>query len=405
MEGTVDGMKLAIPAPSCRADGSFEPRQCSAGRCWCVDSFGLPRKQGQCPYLVPSSGTCEWSCRSDAECGADERCCATGCGTACARTDPRSACQHRRALALHTAAESGSPPAWSWVPTCADDGAFEPVQCKDKGRTCWCVDTAGNEIPGTRATNSTPNCEAPNKCPPAECSEEGGQAEAAAACEHGRALDAAGCPRCACRDPCAEARCPPGDACALVPLECDLSGQVGSCGVLAVCTGGSSASAAAAGPCPGGGAPLPAPGAAAPLTCGPNAASCPSTHACRYGPHSAPAVCCPKPRTVCFESKDEGVCSNGSKMNVTRWHFNHERNRCERFQYHGCSGNHNNFHTKEECNAVCPVPELRVERLREKNTVVAAQKYGNRNHLRTSLMQRSWVAWEPSSMFMFRLHR
>ncbi|KAL4715074.1 hypothetical protein ACJJTC_015008, partial [Scirpophaga incertulas] len=28
MEGTVDGMKLAIPAPSCRADGSFEPRQC-----------------------------------------------------------------------------------------------------------------------------------------------------------------------------------------------------------------------------------------------------------------------------------------------------------------------------------------------------------------------------------------
>lgn len=40
MEGTVDDMKLALPAPSCNADGSFTSQQCANGRCWCVDSFG-----------------------------------------------------------------------------------------------------------------------------------------------------------------------------------------------------------------------------------------------------------------------------------------------------------------------------------------------------------------------------
>lgn len=40
MEGTVDGMKLALPGPTCNQDGSFTSQQCAKGRCWCVDSFG-----------------------------------------------------------------------------------------------------------------------------------------------------------------------------------------------------------------------------------------------------------------------------------------------------------------------------------------------------------------------------
>lgn len=40
MEGTVDGMKLALPAPTCKSDGSFTSQQCANGRCWCVDTFG-----------------------------------------------------------------------------------------------------------------------------------------------------------------------------------------------------------------------------------------------------------------------------------------------------------------------------------------------------------------------------
>ncbi|XP_063831607.1 neurogenic locus notch homolog protein 1 [Ostrinia nubilalis] len=464
MEGTVDGMKLALPPPTCNPDGSFSTQQCAKGRCWCVDSFGteiprtsghnassvdcdklreeldcldmtcrmgcdygfeiganrcptcrcrdpcagvtcpadracavvdvacdadycppvpacLPRKPGQCPYLVPSNGACEWSCRNDAECGPAERCCATGCGTACTKAEHQSACQQRRALALHMAAESGSPPSWTWVPECQEDGTYASVQCRGADKTCWCVDAAGIEMPGTRTTNSTPNCDAPSECPDPGCNED-------EVCAHGRELDAKGCPTCECRDPCAEAKCRDDETCELVPLDCE--GDI--CPPLARC--------APSPQCPDG-EPLQAPDGSGALTCGPSAAACPSTHACRFAPHdsrpsvccpkppaacpsthacrfaphdSRPSVCCPKPRTVCFESKEPGVCTGGDGLNTTRWHFNHERNRCERFRYHGCAGNHNNFRTKEECNAVCPVLSP-CERLREKNEA-AAQKYG-----------------------------
>ncbi|XP_045503033.1 balbiani ring protein 3 isoform X1 [Colias croceus] len=456
MEGTVDGMKLALPAPTCEADGSFTSRQCSNGRCWCVDTFGteipdtasngtdidcdkvrselscleltcrmgcdygfevganrcptcrcrdpcadvtcaegracalvdvacdadycppvpacLPRKTGQCPYLVPWTGACEWACRSDSECSGEQRCCATGCGTACTDVKHHSPCQQRRALALHKAAESGNPPAWSWVPECTEDGAYERVQCKGTEKTCWCVDVSGNEIPGTRSTNSTPPCDSPLECPTTHCSH--------TTCPHGRELDSTGCPTCACRDPCAETKCRADETCELLPVECEGD----TCPPLARCSPRPQ--------CPWGSA-LTAPDGSV-LRCGPSAAACPSTHACRFAPHdSAPAVCCPKPRTVCFENKDEGDCSDAKGLNATRWFFNPERNRCERFKYNGCSGNHNNFRTKEECNAVCPVegdtakltqkkigpmltePEVLspCERLREKNEG-AAQKYG-----------------------------
>ncbi|CAB3248715.1 unnamed protein product [Arctia plantaginis] len=457
MEGTVDGMKLALPAPTCKSDGSFTSQQCANGSCWCVDSFGteipetttnnasaidcekvrselscleltcrmgcdygfelgsgrcptckcrdpcagvtcpdgrtcatvdvacdadycppvpacLPKKPGQCPYLVPSNGACEWSCRSDAECGPMERCCATGCGTACTKAVHQTACQQRRALALHTAAESGNPPAWTWVPQCKEDGAYELVQCRGSDKACWCVDVAGNEIAGTRTFNSTPNCDAPIKCPIPTCPVND-------ICANGRKLDDKGCPTCDCYDPCAEAKCRTDETCELVPLECEGV----SCPPLAQC--------APAPQCPDGVNPLQAPDGSGPLLCGPSAAACPFTHACRFAPHdSRPSVCCPKPRTVCFENKDEGSCSDTEVLNTTRWYFNHERNRCERFRYHGCSGNHNNFRTKEECNTVCPLKEETAklnkkitfdidtvlspcERLREKNEI-AAQKYG-----------------------------
>ncbi|CAG4931172.1 unnamed protein product [Parnassius apollo] len=285
-----------------------------------------------------------------------------------------------RALALHTAAERGSPPSWSWVPECKDDGSYEKIQCRGSEKVCWCVDEAGNEIPGTRSTNSTPSCDAPAQCPDPGCNEE-------EVCAHGRQLDDKGCPTCACRDPCAEAKCREDEICELVNLNCE---QGEACPALGRC--------APAPQCPDGGEALRAPGDVTPLTCGPSAAACPATHACRYAPHDPrPAVCCPKPRTVCFESKDEGICQPGAgaSLNASRWYFNAARNRCERFTYGGCSSNHNNFRTKDECNAVCPVDEITTkltnkktqgiiietevltpcERLREKNEA-AAQKYG-----------------------------
>nr|XP_057909617.1 thyroglobulin [Doryrhamphus excisus] len=44
------------------------------------------------------------------------------------------------------------------VPQCTQDGRFRPVQCNGQDQTCWCVDTDGLEVPGTRTNSSIPQC-------------------------------------------------------------------------------------------------------------------------------------------------------------------------------------------------------------------------------------------------------
>ncbi|GBP12843.1 Papilin [Eumeta japonica] len=371
--------------PTCQCRDPCSGVTCPAGRACAVVDVAcdadycppvpacLPRKPGQCPFLVPSNGACEWSCRADAECGAGERCCATGCGTACAQALHQTACEQRRALVLHVSAESGSPPRNSWVPSCTSDGAYEKIQCRASDNVCWCVDQAGLEIAGTRAVNATPNCETPLVCPE--------QCEDVIQCPHGRELDTNGCPTCACADPCATAKCRDDETCQIITPECESD----SCPSLAYC--------APAALCPGGAQPLDAPDGSGALRCGPTAAACPSSHACRFAPHDAtPPVCCPKPRSVCLESPKGEDCVDGTKNNSIRWYFNPERNRCERFRRQGCLSSHNNFRSKEECNAVCPILSS-CERLREKNEV-AAQKYGSSKGTFIPACDASG-AWEP----------
>lgn len=48
----------------------------------------FPKKQGQCPFLVPPAGedledTCAYECRSDNHCMGSKKCCSNGCGTLC----------------------------------------------------------------------------------------------------------------------------------------------------------------------------------------------------------------------------------------------------------------------------------------------------------------------------------
>ncbi|KAJ9582850.1 hypothetical protein L9F63_022809 [Diploptera punctata] len=437
MEGTREGMRLALPPPKCHmGNGLYEATQCDRGECWCVDSFGteipgtktrgptacealreelgcldltcrlgcdygfqldrdtrcplcecrnpcdgvtcsvgescqmvevncegeycppvpacLPNKPGQCPYLVPvGNGSCDYECRSDLNCNGSEKCCSNGCGTQCIAPVMLTACQHRRAILEHKAHETGIPASQMYLPQCREeDGSFEPVQCHPKSRQCWCVDNKGDELPGTRAPPDVqPSCAGniPSNCPAFRC----------APCPYGYQMDLSGCPTCTCKDLCAEISCyEEGEACRLVEVSCTDQ----PCPPVPMCL------PRRENPCLTG-HPLLEPGSTDMVQCGPNGSPCPSSHKCHLSPFGEYAVCCPKPRDVCFEPMDAGTCEDDEP----RWYFDSQNNTCSQFKFGGCSGNQNNFDSQETCNAVCPVLS-QCERMREKNQKVS-EKY------------------------------
>lgn len=51
-------------------------------------------------------------------------------------------------------------PSAAYVPQCDEQGQFEEVQCT--GSECWCVDSEGREVKGSRTVGSRPRC--PSQC-------------------------------------------------------------------------------------------------------------------------------------------------------------------------------------------------------------------------------------------------
>jgi hypothetical protein len=45
-----------------------------------------------------------------------------------------------------------------FVPKCNPDGSFSQIQCLKASRVCWCVDSIGTELAGTRVRQRTPSC-------------------------------------------------------------------------------------------------------------------------------------------------------------------------------------------------------------------------------------------------------
>lgn len=432
MEGTREGMTIALPQPQCDTEGNYLASQCSQDECWCVDHYGteipktrgksqalkncteiwetsecldltcrmgcdygfvleddgcpscqcrdpcatvacnqdehcqlvevsckdhycppvpacLPKKIGQCPYLVPATGstTCDFACNSDLACNGTLKCCSNGCGTQCVDPLLLTGCQHARIVAEHQAHESGMPAGRVYIPKCKEDGEYAIKQCNPGTGECWCVDFRGFEISQSR-TKKPLDCETfeSNKCPMYKCS---------ADCEHGFELDENGCRTCRCINPCEKMKCrEDGESCRLVEVEC----TNWPCPPVPMCLPKKE------NPCQSG---EPLRMGNEQVNCGPDYDSCPSSHKCELSPIGEYAVCCPKPRDVCFEPFDAGVCDNEENIkNLTRYHFNSRTNKCELFSFTGCQGNHNNFHSEEMCNAVCPVLS-QCERLREKN--------------------------------------
>ncbi|XP_064485676.1 thrombin inhibitor hemalin-like [Ornithodoros turicata] len=55
------------------------------------------------------------------------------------------------------------------------------------------------------------------------------------------------------------------------------------------------------------------------------------------------------PKKACTLEPEGGPC----RAMIRRWHFNETDGRCKKFYYGGCSGNDNNFETRRECEDSC----------------------------------------------------
>ncbi|GFU63161.1 hypothetical protein NPIL_322983 [Nephila pilipes] len=70
----------------------------------------------------------------------------------------------------------------------------------------------------------------------------------------------------------------------------------------------------------------------------------------------------PSSNSICLQPKEEGPCF----ALFLRYYYNKETGQCERFTYGGCGGNNNNFETQEDCEAACgsvPTPTTSVCKL------------------------------------------
>ncbi|CAH8838463.1 unnamed protein product, partial [Trichobilharzia szidati] len=53
--------------------------------------------------------------------------------------------------------------------------------------------------------------------------------------------------------------------------------------------------------------------------------------------------------SVCFQRMDDGPC----RARHLRYYYNSTLGSCIEFDYGGCKGNKNNFHTVEDCQEAC----------------------------------------------------
>lgn len=367
--------------PACQCRDPCEGVTCDQGKeCRIVDvscegeycppvPACLPRKPGQCPYLVPPAPTdnldaniCAYECRTDAHCEGSRRCCSNGCGTQCVEPQLKTACQHLQAIQLHQSSELGIPARQMTVAQCdVETGKWEQVQCSPDGH-CWCVDVQGEQLAGTKTRSpATPICQENSSyaCLKPKCN---------VSCESGYQVDANGCPTCQCRNYCDEVSCGSDEECQLISVECVDS----PCPKMPICVPRRASVCAEGNPLQQGDLDV---------SCGPHNEheACPTTHTCQLNPVSNRGVCCSKTRDVCFESMDNMCLSSvNTAHNHTRYRFSPKANKCVPVKIDAdavACQTKNLFHNELSCNSVCPLL-TQCERLKLKNSL-AAQRTGH----------------------------
>ncbi|XP_049425860.1 nidogen-2 isoform X13 [Epinephelus fuscoguttatus] len=130
--------------PQCDSDGRYRPLQChgSTGHCWCVDERGRERAGTRTP-----PGTAPTDCDKPDE-----------------PEHPKTHCEHHRD-SVQTTSPEGYPILGAHVPQCDENGQYTPLQCHGSTGHCWCVDSTGQERPGTRTLPGTQrkDCDKPDE--------------------------------------------------------------------------------------------------------------------------------------------------------------------------------------------------------------------------------------------------
>ncbi|PAV64551.1 hypothetical protein WR25_01649 isoform B [Diploscapter pachys] len=170
----------------CKSDGDCTGnRKCCYDGCGTICRIPLPapispemiklitgsnedfNKPGDCPHVETHEDSCEegsHECTMDSDCSGVMRCCSNGCVRVCAFPDNLTAClQFKAALQ-----QLGQMDRIKCRPANFSYGSYEEIQCDEQ--YCWCVDTEGRELQGTRtAEDVSPDCIAPRNCPTLNC--------------------------------------------------------------------------------------------------------------------------------------------------------------------------------------------------------------------------------------------
>ena len=65
--------------------------------------------------------------------------------------------------------------------------------------------------------------------------------------------------------------------------------------------------------------------------------------------------------STCSQPKAVGNCY----ASMPRWYFDNESKKCTQFQYSGCNGNKNNFHTQSRCTSTCGAGRVGIKNNRD----------------------------------------